>query len=202
MNISEVSAMYNSTTETSRTSSNELDQDAFLSILVTQLQNQDPTSPMDNTEFVSQLAQFSALEQMQQINSGTKLAQASNMVGRYIYAITSDEDSVVSEVFGKVDGMYIEDDEAYLLVGENKIALEDVVASYDSDTVENVDVIQSLLNSTGLIGKYAKGTITVDDETIPVEGIVDSIEVEDGNVYAIIGENKVNIINIESVVAA
>ncbi len=202
MDISEVSAMYNSTTAASRTSSNELDQDAFLAILVTQLQNQDPTSPMDNTEFVSQLAQFSALEQMQQINSGTKLAQASNMIGRYIYAITSGDDNVGSEMFGKVDGMYIEDDEAYLLVGENKIALEDVVASYDSDTVENVDVIKSLLDSTGLIGKYAKGTIAVDNETVSVEGVVDSIKVENGKVYAIIGENKVNILNIESVVAA
>lgn len=45
-----------------------LDRDAFLQLLVTQMQNQDPLSPMDNTEMIAQLAQFSALEQMNNLN--------------------------------------------------------------------------------------------------------------------------------------
>ena len=47
---------------------NELGKDAFLRLLVTQLNYQDPLSPMQNEAFVAQLAQFSALEQMQNIN--------------------------------------------------------------------------------------------------------------------------------------
>lgn len=46
-----------------------LDKEAFLQLLVTQLKNQDPLSPMDNTEFVAQLAQFSSLEQLSNMNS-------------------------------------------------------------------------------------------------------------------------------------
>jgi len=49
------------------------DEQTFLQLLVTQLKNQDPTNPVDGTQFVAQLAQFSQLEQM--INANTKLQQ-------------------------------------------------------------------------------------------------------------------------------
>jgi flagellar basal-body rod modification protein FlgD len=47
--------------------SKDLGKDAFLSLLVTQLQNQDPLDPQDNSEFLAQLAQFTSLESLQQI---------------------------------------------------------------------------------------------------------------------------------------
>lgn len=48
----------------------ELDRDAFLQLLVLQMQNQDPLEPVDNTEMIAQLAQFSSLEQMTELNDG------------------------------------------------------------------------------------------------------------------------------------
>jgi flagellar basal-body rod modification protein FlgD len=47
----------------------ELGRDAFLQLLVLQMQNQDPLDPMDNQDMIAQLAQFSSLEQMENLNS-------------------------------------------------------------------------------------------------------------------------------------
>ena len=58
------------------TRADSLGSDAFLQLLVTQLQNQDPTNPESNTEFVAQLATFSSLEQLTSINKAvTSMAQ-------------------------------------------------------------------------------------------------------------------------------
>ncbi|MBN1520804.1 MAG: flagellar hook assembly protein FlgD [Spirochaetales bacterium] len=61
---------FNKTLSQGRSVNKELDKDDFLKILITQLQHQDPTSPMEDREFISQMAQFSSLEQMTNMASG------------------------------------------------------------------------------------------------------------------------------------
>ena len=57
----------------------ELDKDSFLLLMVTQMKNQDPLNPMDDTQYVSQLAQYSSLEQLMNLNDGmTSLTDATN----------------------------------------------------------------------------------------------------------------------------
>ena len=58
--------------------SNVLGKDAFLQLLVTQMKYQDPLDPQDNSEYLSQLAQFSALEQMTNVSKG--LGEVSKIV--------------------------------------------------------------------------------------------------------------------------
>lgn len=70
---------YAASQKTSSTSSNStMGKDAFLQLLVTQMQYQDPLDPQDNSEYLSQLAQFSALEQMSNVADG--LTEVSKLV--------------------------------------------------------------------------------------------------------------------------
>jgi flagellar basal-body rod modification protein FlgD len=66
------------------TGNNELDKDAFFKLMLTQMKNQDPTNPMQSHEMAAQLAQFSSLEQLNNIGSGIEnLAKAQNGQGNF-----------------------------------------------------------------------------------------------------------------------
>ena len=74
-----------SASSTTSSSTSGLGMDAFLQLLVTQLQYQDPLDPMDDKDFVAELAQFSSLEQLTEINTGIEglstLSQEQQMIG-------------------------------------------------------------------------------------------------------------------------
>jgi len=82
---------------TTKKSSNEIDKDMFLKLLVTQLKYQDPLNPADPSEFLSQTATFTSVEKLNQLAEmgiqtalATKMSTASSMIGRHIaYAGTN-----------------------------------------------------------------------------------------------------------------
>ncbi len=69
---------------TNKTVNDMLGKDAFFRLLVTQLRHQDPLSPMDDREFVAQMAQFSTLEQMQSLNGQMLRLSAMAMLGQEV----------------------------------------------------------------------------------------------------------------------
>ena len=107
---------------TDRKTSSKNDSSMFLNLMLQQLKNQDPTQPTDNTEWLSQLAQYSSLEQMTQMNTGltncmnyisamykdmsmnAEITQTLSMVGKEVTITIPDKNdsSKTTEITGKV----------------------------------------------------------------------------------------------------
>jgi flagellar basal-body rod modification protein FlgD len=80
MNIVGLDQVGSNAAQTSEAKSSAMGKDDFLHLLVTQLQNQDPLNPSDSTEFTAQLATFSSLEELQNINSTLATVSTSQSV--------------------------------------------------------------------------------------------------------------------------
>ena len=91
------------------TKTNDLDKNAFLKLLITQLENQDPLDPQDNSEFVAEMAQFSSLEQMTNMNDS--LSQINTLVSNM------DTSMLVGQLSGMI-GKGIDWDETVQTVDE------------------------------------------------------------------------------------
>jgi flagellar basal-body rod modification protein FlgD len=123
-------------TSTKTGSSSEMGRDDFMKLLLAQLQHQDPLKPMDDQAFIAQVAQFNALEQMENVNKtlsalfdSQQLSDASGLIGKTIEATGSDG----KEVTGLVTGVSLEKGVAKLHVGDKTVDL-DKVTKVASDT--------------------------------------------------------------------
>jgi flagellar basal-body rod modification protein FlgD len=118
---------YNSTSKINNTSgtygpvtSNGLGMQDFLNLIIAQMTNQDPMSPMKDTEFISQMAQFSSLQAMTDLREVSMQGQAANLIGKNVIVADYDskgqlvkDEGVVQKVVlynGSV-GLYVNDKE-------------------------------------------------------------------------------------------
>ncbi|SHE94815.1 flagellar basal-body rod modification protein FlgD [Caldanaerobius fijiensis DSM 17918] len=118
MNVNSVnSSSYSVEPDTSVQNNQILGKDDFLKLLITQLSNQDPLQPVDDREFIAQMAQFSALEQIQNINVNMDMMRATALIGKTVDA---------GSISGIVDGVSIAGSKVYLSVNGNLISISDV----------------------------------------------------------------------------
>ena len=125
----------------SQTASSEkvasLGKDDFLKLLVAQLQHQDPMSPMDNNEYMGQLAQFSTLEQITNVGEEMKRMRATSQVDQAVAMIGKDVGYAVKDgipAHGVVDSVRIVDGEIILTVGEVDVSPADITSVTDVTT--------------------------------------------------------------------
>lgn len=117
-----------------RVPNNNLDKDAFLKILMVQLSNQDPLEPMKDTDFIAQMAQFTALEQAQQSNETAMADRAQSMIGKEIVGnavMGSNGNNVAANISGKVEGYVKIGSKHYVSVDGYLVPLENVQAVFD-----------------------------------------------------------------------
>lgn len=179
---------------------NELDKDAFLKLLVTQLQYQDPLSPMDNTQFIAQTAQFTALEQMQNLNTTMTNAQAFGVIGKPVYVETvNSETGSLEALSGIVSTVEIVNGVPYINIGNKKVPYADVKIVGGIQDNDNSAVVSQAMS---LIGKTIQG-ILMDDELKNaigyIEGKVDFVKFVDGVPILSVNGKDVNLYEVAAV---
>ena len=159
------SASQSSLRNTSKSSGNDMDKDAFLQLLVAQMKYQDPLQPTSNTEYISQYAQFSQVEQMQNMATSVDLQRASGLVGQEVYIKTTSSSGETRYVQGKVDYVVYENNKAFLSINEELYALEDL------DTIADATYLAAYDKALAFVEKIEKlpvlnGVDMTDAETI------------------------------------
>ncbi len=117
-------------------SANQMDKEAFLQLLVAQMKYQDPLQPTSNTEYISQYAQFSQVEQMQNMSASMDLQRASGLVGEHVYIKTTSGSGQTDYIEGKVDYVVYENGKAYLSIDESLYSLDDLDTVVDKEYLD------------------------------------------------------------------
>ena len=131
-NITTTTTSSSSSTAITNAANDTLGKDAFLKLLIAELSNQDPLNPMEDREFVSQMATFSSLEQMQNMNKTLESMAEANKFSAVQYigkavAFTKGEGEDAQQTVAVVNHVWFEPDgKAILDTTEGEVALEDV----------------------------------------------------------------------------
>lgn len=129
-----------------RTGNDSLDKDAFLQLLVAQMKYQDPLEPTSNTEYISQFATFSELEQMQNMSASMDLFRASSLVGETVLLKVTDSEGRTVDVQGNVDYVVYEKNKAYLSVNGDLYSMDDLDTVADPVYLEAYKLAADFLN--------------------------------------------------------
>ena len=174
------------------------EKDDFMKLLIAQLQNQDPTNPMQDTEFIAQMAQFSSLEQTMNLTAAferfadaqnqSQLIQYNSFVGENIrwHEITEkvDEDGnpIVNEGKGIIQSVKFIDGSVIFTMQDGK----ELSPGNISEVMSGTSGTNNLVEASMLIGKTVGYLDGEEDET----GVVESVSNKDGKILYILADGS------------
>ncbi|XXM73524.1 flagellar hook assembly protein FlgD [Lysinibacillus sphaericus] len=167
-----------------------LGKDDFLKILMTQLQNQDPMNPMQDKDFIAQMATFSSLEQMTNLTktmekfvenqNQSQLISYNQFVGKQVtwHKISNsgtDDAPEITEGEGIVKGIRFKEDNVEFVMEDGTVLTPGNISQVNDVAASDV----SLVNASMLIGKK----VTWEDEEGEKTGIVQSVSSKDSHIW-------------------
>ncbi len=152
-----------------------MDKQAFLNLLVAQMKYQDPLQPTSNTEFVAQYAQFSSLEQMQNMSATLELSRASGLVGNIVSVNTKDSYGNVREIQGHVDYVVYENNKAYVSIEETLYPLDDVFGITDQTYLDAIDLAKEFNTELSKLPKLNELTTEFADTVAALNAVYSSL---------------------------
>ncbi len=183
-----------SSTSTSSSKGTSLDMSDFLKLMAAQFQSQSLDSNVDNTEYISELAQFSAIQAMTSLSQDFSKEYAASLIGKTVTASTGD--TANPTVTGTVQGaVYGTDGSSKVVIGGNSYDVSDVTQA--ADGAETALALREYASS--LIG-YTVTVSTGDTANPTVTGTVQSaVYGTDGSCMITIDGNKYNPADVTSV---
>lgn len=126
--VGSVDSIINKTPVSNKTGGNSLGKDDFLKILITQLKYQDPSQPLQDKEFIAQMAQFTSVEQLSNMAGEMKLLRqslgiTSDLIGKTVSWLSKDSSGISTEKTGKVDSITFKDGNQFINVGGEAITV-------------------------------------------------------------------------------
>lgn len=173
--IVDSSASSNSLSTESKRSNSSLDKEAFLQLLVAQMKYQDPLEPTSNTEYISQLATFSTLEEMQNLNSTMQANQASSLVGRTVIMKVTSSVGETSFISGRVDFIRRENNKTFLSIEGNLYNLDDLDSVVDDEYMTAVGITEEFEEAVATMPSLSKLTLEYKDKLAAIAKAYDSL---------------------------
>lgn len=220
MTVMSVSEVYSQASTPAPKENSSMGKEDFLTLLVAQLQHQDPLNPADGTEFTAQLAQFSSLEELQNISdtlnkhdvyqSTLNNIESANFIGKTVTAtgdlftvkdggaspiqfdLENDADGVFLQIYDPFGGFVTDFDAGYMQAGEQQVL-------WDCLDAEGMTVPD---------GPYAFSIMAMTTDGSPIDstsyttGTVTGIDYSSGDTYLLVGNNKIPIASVLQITEA
>ena len=179
---------------------NSVSVDDFLTLMVAQMTNQDFMNPMDDTQFVTQLAQFSSMQMMQEMSNYSKTSYVMSLVGKDVTAARITVSGELLKETGPVQKVTLSNNEFGIYVNGKKFSLEQIMEigttgetdSSGNPVVKEEDTTERKAYLNSLLGHEVTVTWTKKDEDgqeieMTATGVVEKVSTKDGKYRVCIG---------------